>query len=267
MDGATALKYVRSRHGNNGESSDFARSRRQQKVIAAAKDKIFSASTFLNPARLNRLFETLADNINTNLSTWEIIRLGAQLKNLDAKQIANHVLDTAPSSPFYATSLNGAYVILPKNDDWRPLQVLAENIFSSDELTAPLMAEAGVAKPKFVAVEIQNGTGIAGLAFNASQILQSNGYDIKTIGNAATREYEHTVIYDLTNGQKPEALKDLRDILNAEITLSATGWLISSDIIPKEITLTSEDYENLATEKNIDFLIILGQNSANLASL
>src|SRR3989344_4788174 len=37
MDGDKALKYTRSRHGNNGEGSDFARSRRQQKVILALK--------------------------------------------------------------------------------------------------------------------------------------------------------------------------------------------------------------------------------------
>ncbi len=33
MDGETALKYVRSRKGTNGEGTDFARSKRQQKMI------------------------------------------------------------------------------------------------------------------------------------------------------------------------------------------------------------------------------------------
>ena len=46
MDGQTALKFARSRHGNNGEGSDFARSERQQKIILAVKDKVLSASTF-----------------------------------------------------------------------------------------------------------------------------------------------------------------------------------------------------------------------------
>ncbi|MFH1286415.1 MAG: LCP family protein [Candidatus Magasanikbacteria bacterium] len=39
MEGNDALKYARSRHGNNGEGSDFARARRQQKVLLAPKGK------------------------------------------------------------------------------------------------------------------------------------------------------------------------------------------------------------------------------------
>ena len=46
MDGETALVFARSRHGNNGEGSDFARSRRQQKILLSVKDKVFAASTF-----------------------------------------------------------------------------------------------------------------------------------------------------------------------------------------------------------------------------
>ncbi|MFH0927967.1 MAG: LCP family protein, partial [bacterium] len=37
MDGQTALKYSRSRHGTGGEGSDFARSARQQKILNAVK--------------------------------------------------------------------------------------------------------------------------------------------------------------------------------------------------------------------------------------
>ncbi|MDP2736027.1 MAG: LCP family protein, partial [bacterium] len=42
MDGTTALKYARSRMGNNDEGNDFARARRQQNVILGVKNKIFS---------------------------------------------------------------------------------------------------------------------------------------------------------------------------------------------------------------------------------
>lgn len=264
MDGDTALKYVRSRHGNNGEASDFARSRRQQKVLSAVKEKIFSASTIFNPNRIGKILDTLADHIATNLDTWELIRLGNQLKNLDANQVANHVLDTAPDSPLYATSLNGAYVILPKNDDWRPLQILAENVFISENETMNVLAEVDKDKPRFVRVEIQNGTDLTGLAFSTSQLLDGQGFEVVKIGNALARNYEHTVIYDLTNGQRPEELKALRDFLKADVTLSAMGWMVTGDIVPKELKLTTEDFKELATDEDIDFLIILGENSANL---
>ena len=49
MNGTTALKFARSRHGNNGEGTDFARAARQQKIILALKDKLLSFGTLSNP--------------------------------------------------------------------------------------------------------------------------------------------------------------------------------------------------------------------------
>ena len=265
MDGETALKFVRSRHGNNGEGSDFARSRRQQKVILAVKDKTLSVSTFLNPARISRILNTLEDNIATNLNSWQLVKLAREFKNLDATKMTSHVLDASEDSPLYATTLNGAYVLLPKNDDWNPVQWMAEHIFISKEEILGNVAEAPIkTKPHFVSVEIQNGTNITGLAFKTSQLLDGQGFDVVKVGNAASRGFEHTVIYDLTNGQKPDLLKTLQDFLEADVTLSATGWLASSDIIPKEISVTPENYQSFATEEDIDFLVILGENSENL---
>lgn len=265
MEGETALKFARSRHGNNGEGSDFARSKRQQKIILAVKDKVLSASTFLNPSRITKMMNALEENISTNLNAWEIVRLAKELKSLDTQSITNHVIDASESSPLYATVLNGAYLLLPKNDDWLPLQRIADNIFVADDELNATFAAAPEEKPKFVRIEIQNGTNITGLAFRASQLLDGQGFDVARVGNAASRDYEHTVIYDLTNGQRAEELKALRDYLKADVTLSATGWLYSGEIVPKEIALTSEDYEMLVIEQDVDFLVILGESASLLA--
>ncbi|MBI2475301.1 LCP family protein [Candidatus Uhrbacteria bacterium] len=263
MNGDTALKFVRSRHGTNGEGSDFSRSARQQKVLLAIKDKVFSASTFLNPVRMNRIFDTLKQNIATNLDVSEILRLARAIQNLDSNQLTHKVIDASDNSPLYATTLNGSFVLLPKNDDWRPLQKMAEYIFTSDS-GYERFASTPNEKPKFVKVEIQNGTNITGLAFRASQMLDGQGFDVIKVGNAMSRSYEHTVIYDLTNGARASELKALSDFLKADVTLSATGWMVSGEVVPKEISVTSEEFEKLATEENIDFLIILGENSSSL---
>ena len=265
MDGQTALKFARSRHGNNGEGSDFARSERQQKIILAVKDKVLSASTFLNPSRISKMMDTLKDNIATNLDVWEIVRLAGEFKDLSAGEIVHHVIDASDASPLYATVLNGAYVLLPKNDDWSALQRIAENIFTPDAELNTQFADAPEQKPKFVTVEIQNGTNITGLAFRASQLLDGQGFDVVKVGNAVSRGYEHTVIYDLTNGQRSEELKALRDYLQADVTLSATGWMLSGDVVPQEITFSSDDYERLTTQDDIDFLIILGETAGSFA--
>lgn len=263
MDGSTALKYVRSRHGTNGEGSDFARARRQQNVIAAVKEKTLSAGTLLNPARLTRMMDTLKDNIATNISAWELLRMAGEFKDVDTASIVSRVLDASETSPLYATSLNGAYVLLPKNDDWTPVRKMASNLLASDPSDDAIAAEEE--KPLFVRVEIQNGTTITGLAFRASQVLEQQGYEVSKIGNAVERSYEHTVIYDLTNGEKPDELKSLSEYLEADVTMSATGWLISGNVVPKGISVSSDEYESLATDDTIDFLVILGESSANVA--
>lgn len=263
LDGQTALKFVRSRHGTNGEGSDFARSARQQKILLAVKDKALSVSTFLNPARLNRILNTLEKNIATNLDVSEILTLAGALKDLKEGQMTHHVIDASEGSPLYATIVNGAFVMLPKNDDWKPLQKIAKYIYEPN--TAPSrLADDPDSKPKFVKIEIQNGTNMTGLAFRASQLLEGQGFEVVKVGNAETRGYDHTVIYDLSNGARAQELKALRDFLKADVTLSATGWIVSGEVVPKGLSVTGEELERLATQTNVDFLVILGENFSSL---
>jgi len=262
MNGATALKYVRSRHGTNGEASDFARSRRQQILLLALKEKILSLNTLRHPSRISAIFSTLGSHIQTNLSLGELITLGTEYANIDPKKIVNQVLDTSEGGPLYATSMNGAYVILPKNDDWAPLQQLAANIFSPTAAADSFTEQLNI--PRFVKLEIQNGTAVAGLAFQISQILSAQGFEITQIGNAEERNFTHTIIYDLTNGKKADELKSLQELLSAEVAMSTTGWVFSSEVVPKEISVTDDSYVSKTTADDIDFLIILGEDSSGL---
>jgi len=93
MDGETALEYVRSRHGTSGEDSDFARSKRQEKVIAAFKNKILSAQTLLNPGKIISLYNILAGSINTDIQQSEFddfIRLAEKMRSA---KITSTVID------------------------------------------------------------------------------------------------------------------------------------------------------------------------------
>jgi len=83
MDGETALEYVRSRHAEGPEGSDFARSKRQEKVISAFKSKIFSAGTLLNPVKITGLLGALQGSIETDIKQDKygmFIGLAEQLK-------------------------------------------------------------------------------------------------------------------------------------------------------------------------------------------
>ena len=98
MNGQTALEYVRSRHGNNGEGSDFARSKRQEIVISALKDKAFSLGVILNPVKLVGIYNILKANINTNINPDKIddfIKLAQKLKE---GVIKSYVIDQGNES-------------------------------------------------------------------------------------------------------------------------------------------------------------------------
>lgn len=93
MDGKTALEYVRSRHGNNGEGSDFARSKRQELVVTALKEKAFSLGVILNPVKLIGVYNILKENINTNIDIEKIDDFIKLANKLQDGEIKSHVID------------------------------------------------------------------------------------------------------------------------------------------------------------------------------
>ena len=119
LDGATALKYVRSRNAEGEQGTDFARSRRQQQVISAFKDKLFSAQTLLNPTRLLELKRTLSASLIHDLSDAEILALTKLAIGFSSTHLRSGALDTEsgllihpPVSPRY----DSQWVLIPRDD-------------------------------------------------------------------------------------------------------------------------------------------------------
>src|SRR6056297_1684736 len=96
MDGETALNFTRSRHGNNGQGSDFARSLRQQKVIQAIKNRVFSYNFFLSPGKISGLLSELSKHLKTDLEPWEILKLAKLVQKTDLSSINTKILDDSP---------------------------------------------------------------------------------------------------------------------------------------------------------------------------
>lgn len=253
MDGKTALEFVRSRHGTNGEASDFARSRRQQKVLVSLKDKILSFGTLLNPNKIQDVYDTMKNSVNTNMEMWELLRLGRLARDVDTGKIIHQVISADPGGLLVAANVDGAYVLEPRAGNFSELQFLVKNIFSSE---SQIVFEQ---KPEPTKVEIQNGTKKAGLAAKTSETLTKLGYKVTKIGNAAEQNYEKTTIYDLTGGAKNDDLNFLKEKLNADISMTIPSWLASS-ITPSEVTLFGPPATPLQ-KNSIDFLIILGKNA------
>jgi polyisoprenyl-teichoic acid--peptidoglycan teichoic acid transferase len=98
MDGETALEFVRSRHASGEEGSDFARSKRQEKVISALKDKIFSLQIVTDPAKLFSLYNIIRQSIDTDIKENELddfVKLFEKVRNAKIKNVA---IDTGDES-------------------------------------------------------------------------------------------------------------------------------------------------------------------------
>lgn len=91
MDGALALKYARSRYSLDPiEGTDFGRSKRQQKLITAIKQKTLSLPNLINFNRDLEIYNSLRTHIDTDISDNELnsfFRLAISLKDAALKDI------------------------------------------------------------------------------------------------------------------------------------------------------------------------------------
>lgn len=141
MDGQAALKFVRSRRGTNGEASDFARSKRQEKVLEAIRSKILSFETLTSPSKISQLLKTFGQSIDTDISVKDAL----EFYKLSRKITKTHsfVLDDSQRSglPDGRTSLlinppredyGGAYVLISQDDDFATIQEYVRKILKGE---------------------------------------------------------------------------------------------------------------------------------------
>jgi polyisoprenyl-teichoic acid--peptidoglycan teichoic acid transferase len=130
FDGETALKYARSRYAYGIEGSDFARSKRQQKIILAVKDKVLQPGFLINPSRISSLMTAYAENISTNLQLWEILKIMKVSREVDYENPITYSLVDGPTPLLYDQRVNGAYVLLPYGGNFDKVNFVFENIFT-----------------------------------------------------------------------------------------------------------------------------------------
>lgn len=254
MDGQRALEFVRSRHGNNGEGSDFARSRRQQLVLQAVKDKLFSLGTLANPKKISDLINILSGHIQTDLSSWDMISYAPLAASIDRNNLTMRVLTDAADGELVPANVGGAYMLFPRKPDWSEIRYIANNPFVTKEDERKQLAPQSP-----IVLEIKNGTTYEGYAFQVSQKLKKQGYQVSSISNAAHKGYERTMLFDLTNGKKTSELVGLKKILDADVT-SAEPTNTNGRRVVYGPNMTAETIDSSTT----DILVVLGESSLGL---
>jgi polyisoprenyl-teichoic acid--peptidoglycan teichoic acid transferase len=193
LDGATALKYARTRHGD----SDFYRIRRQQQVIMALREKFLGSDAITKVLpNLPAIVQTLDASVATDLSNVELVQLILLAKDIPKERIARVAIDETAISPF--TTPNGGQVVVP----------IRERLAELKETWLNPVAAAD--KPETGTVVIQNGTQTRGLAARAQTLLAGKGYTIAGIGDAPETAAK-TVVVDKT-GKRQLAAKLALDL-------------------------------------------------------
>jgi len=113
LDGEHALEYARSRE----TTSDFDRSRRQQAIMLAVRQKAMSLNAV---PHLFQLLSALQDNVRTNLrpqDMQQLADLAGQIKEADIRHVG---IDS--NNLLRPTFVNGQYVLLPRDPTLALLQ-------------------------------------------------------------------------------------------------------------------------------------------------
>ncbi len=115
MNGATALKFVRSRHAEGEEGGDFSRSGRQQLVIAALKNKVIDIAKSYNIKKLEDLYRKADSLVNRDVTNQELAMI---VKSFFLKKNYKQINLFLPEELFLVPNYidyDGKYVLIPKS--------------------------------------------------------------------------------------------------------------------------------------------------------
>ncbi|MBI2634638.1 LCP family protein [Candidatus Peregrinibacteria bacterium] len=209
MDGATALKYARSR----STTSDFDRAKRQQQIIYAMKEKALQTETIIDTNRINSILQTLRENIETNITVKEILTLGSIAGDYSPEQISHRLIHDDPTQC-------GGFLYPPVRELYGGMAILLPaggsefiHLYSDLTFNTPQIAKENLR------LQILNGTKRAGIAGETKQILQRFCLNVARYGNGARQDIEQTTYYyspnknDDRKDDRPETLNFLQKII------------------------------------------------------
>lgn len=131
LNGEKALCYARARVQTN----DFDRSKRQQAVLKALKDKMISLGTLADFSKLNNILNIAGENVKTDFTPEEMKGFYEQYGQMKDAEIIQLAFENSEKGllevPAAGTGLG--YVLVPRagQDNYSRLQEACRNIFTN----------------------------------------------------------------------------------------------------------------------------------------
>ena len=237
LNGTTALKYARCRHGSCG--NDFGRAARQQQLIVALRQKALEASTLTNPVKVSGLIDSIGDHVRTDFQPNEWQEMASVIKDIDIAKATTKVLDDSPDGLLVEGSTQfptAGAVLIPKAGAfvYTDIQELAHSLFVD-----------GYLKQENARIEIQNGTGREGLGASIAKQLKAYSYNV-TGASTADEPATTSRIIDYTGGKKPYTVQYLQSRFRAEVRQETPPAATDpSQPQPQVVILVGSDYKPL----------------------
>ena len=214
--GTQALAFWRTRE-NLGTGSDLQRITRDQYEMAALVQGIEHSGLLSSPSKMLRVIgdATGAMTTDTGLDQNAMLQIAEALRGVTSSSVQ---FVTAPTEPYP-----------PDIDNVQFQQPQASQLFSTvahdttlpgkkrpaakpaKKPAAPPVADAA---PSQVKVNVQNGSGISGMASQAGSDLTSRGFDVVGTGDASNFNYTDSVIEYAVAADLP-AVNTLKDQLSS----------------------------------------------------
>ena len=224
LDGKKAEEFFRWRKNNDGSglaNGDLDRIENQQKFISKVVEKCTSPLILF---RMSKIMSALGDNIETNMSSSEIIGYGLKFMNVKKENMS---MITAAGTP--KTIHGESFLIFNKNEN-------KDIILSLSSSSPSKNLSVNVSKDD-IRIKILNATKINGLAAKEMKELNNAGYIKIDTGN--TELSDKSII--LANDK--DKLKTIKQDLNIK---------------------NSDEKEDKAEYNDYDVIIILGKDFTTL---
>lgn len=194
VDGKQALAFARTRY-SLGDGSDLSRIERQQSLMSAMIRKAKSSELLLNPPRLIGFLDAATKSITTDSglgSLNELRKLAMSVKGLEAGQVRFVTVPNGlhPDDPNVVAWTDDADALWEaiRTDSALPGEPPAKQRKGKDEAKKPSV------KPSEVEVTVLNGSGVPGIASEASDELTRAGFRVVGVGNAESYDYESSLV-------------------------------------------------------------------------
>ena len=213
LSGREALSFVRFRHDQTG---DFGRIVRQQMFLRELKRQLGESAKWRNWRQLPGLIRIVASNTISDISSFtKLLTLGRLVMGLDATRVYQTRIE---AEAIQVTTADGTMAAELQASPEEVQAAVQRFLHPETPPSAPAQRLPLDAFP----VRVLNGSGTPSIADAVAQQLSSLGYRTTVAGNAATFDYQDSVVYS-SSGLAPQADRVARLLKGAPVKVVPRG--------------------------------------------